>query len=110
MQLLDMTMPADFETLRQQKGETLIFTTLEILEDIERSPDSILIRCSLFTSSLGSACASQYLLSPRVATAAAAAHLAGHASKVLQVAAADRQRGTSHGVQAHDCDHGRRSY
>ena len=44
MQLLEMTVPADFETLRQQKGASLIFTTLEILEDIERSPDSILIR------------------------------------------------------------------
>ncbi len=46
MQLLEMTMPADFETLRQQKGASLIFTTLEILEDIERSSDSILIRCT----------------------------------------------------------------
>ena len=46
MQLLEMTMPADFETLRQQKGASLIFTTLEILEDIERSSDSILIRCA----------------------------------------------------------------
>ena len=46
MQLLEMTMPADFETLRQQKGASLIFTTLEILEDIERASDSILIRCT----------------------------------------------------------------
>ena len=43
MQLLEMTMPADFET---QKGASLIYTTLEILEDIERSSDSILIRCT----------------------------------------------------------------
>ena len=46
MELLEMTTPADFETLRQQKGASLIFTTLEILDDVERSPDSLLVRCA----------------------------------------------------------------
>ena len=58
MQLLEMTLPADFATLRQQKGASLTFTTLEILEDIERSPDSILIRCeqSLYARQPASSC------------------------------------------------------
>ena len=45
MQVLELTLPSDFELLRKQRKEaSLISTKLEILENPERSAGSIHIR------------------------------------------------------------------